>query len=236
MKIIVIDDELNSRELMEKLLQKYCPEVSNITLCESAVSAIFNINKLNPDLIFLDIEMPNVDGFDLLDSIDTSNQLICFATGYDKYAIKAINYGAFGYLLKPIDIQELKDIVSRAHKKLEDSSSPQSSSLLVNDGNNLWVVQYDEIVYIEAYGNTAFIVLNDKKILSGFTLNQLEELLPSEQIFRTHRSYMVNLDKVEKVQDTRTGIATMETGDEVPIASRRVKEFVAAFKIRRQSS
>lgn len=229
MKVLIIDDERKSRQLLASLLQKYCEEVIAIEQAESAEKAIFQINSLDPDLIFLDIEMPEMDGFKMLDRLDKIRFLICFATGYEKYSIKAINYGAFGYLLKPINIQELKKVVSRANEHVLQKESKRPSSLVVKDGINFWVVPYEDILNIEAYGNSTIIYKEDGRILSDFTLHQLEELLPSDLIFRIHRSHMVNLTKVKSFKDGRTGSAVLYTGKELPIANRRIKEFIKTF-------
>ena len=229
MKALIVDDEKNSRELMHSLLDTYCPEVTEIVVCASAAESIFQINKFNPHLIFLDIEMPDMDGFALLDNIDTDRHMICFATGYEEFAMKAISYGAFGYLLKPIDLTELKKVVARADEKTKRAAFEGPDTLIVNQGKSIWVVRYKDISHIEAYGNHSLIHRSQEKIISDFSLNQLEELLP-DWIMRTHRSHMVNLSKVVKVEEGRTGLAIMASGQEVPVASRRIKEFKEALK------
>lgn len=229
MKALIVDDEKNSRELMHSMLTSYCPQVTEIVVCESAIESIFQINKFQPDLIFLDIEMPEMDGFALLDNIDSNKHMICFATGYEEFALKAISYGAFGYLLKPIDLTELKKVVKRADEKNRKEPFDGPDTLIVNQGKNIWVVRYKDISHIEAYGNHSLIHRSQEKIISDFSLSQLEELLP-EWIMRTHRSHMVNISKVVKVEEGRTGLAIMDSGIEVPVASRRIKEFKEALK------
>lgn len=229
MKALIVDDEKNSRELLNSMLDNYCPEVSEIIICESATESIFQINKTQPDLIFLDIEMPDMDGFALLDNIDSEKHMICFATGYEEFAMKAISYGAFGYLLKPIDLTELKKVVQRAQKKTSKESYDGPDTLIINQGKRIWVIRYKDISHIEAYGNHSLIHRSQEKIISDFSLSQLEELLP-DWIMRTHRSYMVNLSKVVKVEEGRTGLAIMDSGQEVPVASRRIKKFKKALK------
>ncbi len=229
MKTLIIDDEKNSRELMHTLLKAYCPEVEEITMSGSASEALFEINKINPDLIFLDIEMPDMNGFELLDKLDNDAYMICFATGYEEFAMKAINYGAFGYLLKPIDLDELKKVVIRAAQKIESEKDKETEALIVNQGKTIWVIRHKDIIHIEAYGNLSIIYRSEEKIVSDFSLNQLEQLLP-DWIKRCHRSHMVNTHKIVQVKEGRTGLAVMEGGQEIPIASRRIKEFKDSLK------
>lgn len=229
MKVLIVDDEKKSRQVLVTLLNKYCEEVSAIELAESAEVAIFQINRFNPDLIFLDIEMPEINGFNLLDRLDANNFLICFATGYEKYSLKAFSYGAFGYLLKPISIQELKKVVSRAHKQVSLKESIQPTSIVLKEGSKFFVVPYEDILHIKAFGNNSIITKIDGRIISDLTLNQLEELLPAELIFRIHRSHMVNLNKVKTFNNGRTGSVILQTDEEVPIANRRIKEFIKLF-------
>jgi len=228
MKVLIVDDEKNSRQLMANLLETYHPEVVEIKEADSGQSALFKLNKFSPHLIFLDIEMPDMDGFELLENIHPNEQLVCFATGYEKYAIKAINSGAFGYLLKPIDLKELKKLINRASRAINNMPKNVADSLVFNEGNKIWKVKFDEILSIEAYGNHSLIYREASKIISDFSLNELEELLPQE-FMRAHRSHILNLKKVAKVEGNRTGVAILANGQSIPVANRRMKEVTQAF-------
>jgi len=233
MKVAVFDDEINSRELLETLLRKYCPNVQTIESASSTFEGISLINRLHPDLIFLDIEMPGGNGFTLLDAFKKANFLTCFATGYEKYAVQAIKYGAFGYLLKPIDITELKELILKVEEKISQRKEPISSETIIVSENEIHhVINYADILQIEAAGNYTYIHLHDgKKILSDRRISELESLLPENQFFKTHRSHMVNLSKILRMEEGRTGKAILVNNLEVPIANRRLKDFHKAFTL-----
>lgn len=231
MIIAVIDDEINSRELLETLLKKYCPMVKSIATASSAKDGITLINKIRPDLIFLDIEMPGGNGFTLLDAFKEANFLTCFTTGYEKYALQAIKYGAFGYLLKPLDIEELRDIVNKVHLKIEKSGEvKKNDSIIVSENEVYHVIGYEDILQIEAAGNYTYIHhQSGKKVLSDRKLADYEGMLPEDQFFKTHRSHIVNLSKIAKYLEGRTGTAILINAAQVPIANRRLRDFHTAF-------
>lgn len=231
-KAVIIDDEINSRELLTTLLEKYCDGVNVAGSGTNVLEGINLINAVKPDLIFLDIEMPDGTGFDLLDTLSNANYLTCFTTGYDKYAIKAIEYGAFGYILKPIDIEALRKVISKAQNQLKVSTArpEDSQTIIINDQDNFWVLQYDEIINIESAGNYSLVyTVESKKLLCHNTLNQLEEGLESNNFFRCHRSHIVNLKYINSVENGRTGTAILTNDLVVPIANRRLKEFKKAI-------
>lgn len=223
MNILIVDDEINSRELLETLLNKYCNSaISSVKTSNSVDDALELINKNKVDLLFLDIEMPEKNGFDLLTSLNTHDFLICFATGYEKYAIRAINHGAFGYLLKPIDIQELKTIVQKAEGVLAESNQ---KSLTIKSGSNKYVIKYNDIILIEGTGNYTNVWTENKKILSSLNLSEIEASLPANQFFRVHKSYIINVDRISAVTGGRSGEVTLSNGQIIPVASRRMKAF-----------
>jgi len=224
MKIVVIDDEINSRELMKTLLTDYC-DLKDIYCAASVREGLDKINLHKPQLVFLDIELEGENGFDLLDNFSHFNFLVCFATGYEQYAIKAIKYGAFGYLLKPIDIEELKDIVKRAQEKLNTGIHKETDRLIVNENDKYWMLNYKDILQIESAGNYTYIHTLENKILTQSKLAHYEDCLPEEIFYRTHRGYIVNLTKIKQIKEGRTGLIVLDDGSEIPIASRRIKDF-----------
>jgi len=230
MKVVVIDDEKNSRELLKTLLTNYCPEVKEVHIASSVNEAIKVINLNDPDLIFLDIEMPEANGFELLDAFSDARFLTCFTTGYEEYAIKAIKYKAFGYLLKPLDLEELKEVVIKAADSIkgQDRSTP---ILLLVENNTYNAVKYSDILFIEGSGNyTSLHVSDGKTLLSQENLTHFEEILPESAFFRVHRSYIVNIPRISTIREGRTGVAIMNNSKEIPIANRRLKQFMHAFK------
>ncbi len=233
MKVAVIDDEINSRELLETLLMTYCKDsVTSVTTASSASEGVALINSFQPDIIFLDIEMPGGNGFSLLDAFRKAHFLTCFTTGYEKYALQAIKYGAFGYLLKPLDISELKEIVAKAKTKINElDDGSKNDSIIISENEVYHVINYREILQVEASGNYTYIhVDKGQKILSDKRLSEYEQLLPDSKFFKVHRSHIVNLSKISRFVEGRTGVAILQNQVEVPIANRRLKGFLAAFR------
>ena len=235
LKSIIIDDEVNSRELLTTLLQNYTEDVKVLGSAINVREGLNLINAHKPDIIFLDIEMPDGTGFELLDTLASAQYLICFTTGYDQYAIKAIEYGAFGYLLKPIDLENLRKVVTKAknHLNTQRNIAPRdkSNTIIVNDKEKYWVLKYDDIINIESAGNYSIIyTIEHKKLLCDNTLNQLEEGLKSDIFFRCHRSHIINLKHLNFVEKGRTGTAQLNNEMIIPIANRRLKDFKTAVK------
>ncbi len=177
-RCILIDDEKNALEMMEWLLQTYCPEVEILAMCQSAEQGIASIKKHHPDVVFLDIEMPKMNGFDMLEQFDKLSFEVVFCTAYDQFAIKAFKYSALNYLLKPVDpedlkatvkrISERKNLVSRQQFELllegmrqPSKSTPQRIALTTNDG--LIFVPTADIIYCEAESNYTNVVLSGGK-------------------------------------------------------------------------
>lgn len=235
MTVLIVDDERNNRELLQVLLEKYCPKIETIYTAASVESAIYIINTSNIDVLFLDIEMPELNGFALLDRLKETHILTCMVTGYEKYAIKAIDYGVIGYILKPVDIEDLKKVVAKAHakNKLLDKISG-TSKILLTDGSKYYYVDSENIINLEVSGNYTSVYLEKgKRIHSRLTLSELESLLPKGTFFRTHRSHIVNLNYIKSISEGRTGSTKLANDMEIPIANRRLKNFISVFHNRK---
>ena len=190
---VLIDDERNALEMMEWLLKTYCPQVEIVAMCDSSVQGIEAINKHRPDLVFLDIEMPNLNGFDLLEQFDKPFFDVVFCTAYDQFALKAFRYSALNYLLKPVDPFELKSTVERIEEKKSSISKEQLSLLLqtmqqpakttpqriaLTTGDGLVFVPTTDIIYCEAESNYTNVVLSGgKKVLVSKVLKDIDEVL-----------------------------------------------------------
>lgn len=227
LKTVIIDDEKNSRELLRNFVENYCEDTQVIGEAQSIDEAKILLSGISTDLIFLDIEMKGGTGFDLLDALKDMEALICFVTGYDEYAIRAIKYGAFDYLLKPVSIEELKKLVERAKNHLSEKLEDDTKHLVIADGSKLNMIQYSEIDYLLADGNYIFVHLKSgKRHISGDSLSHFENILPKNMFVRTHKSYIVNLSAIKEVAFSRTGSILLKSGNELPVASRRKKEFI----------
>jgi two-component system, LytTR family, response regulator len=232
---VVVDDEVSSRNTLKKFLSMYCPEVSITAECGTVKEALVSIKHYNPDLVFLDIHMPDGDGFDVLQNITGFNFEIIFITGLDNYAIKAIKYAAIDYLVKPLVAEELKHAVNRVLKKKNETAhlrlspvQPQSASKLtsstriaVPDSNGLKIIHLHKLIYCKAEGNYTEFVLTEGKILICKTLKEYEMLLPQSSFLRIHNSFIINLDHVKTYLRGRGGQLEMSNGEFLDVARNR---------------
>ena len=239
-KAVIIDDEINSRELLMNMLGRYCPDIQLVGQADDVPSGIVMIRKTTPDVVFLDIEMPGGDGFAILDDFSEIHFKIIFVTGYDQYAIKAIKYAALDYLLKPVEQNELKSAVEKIQTNLPDQSAKldflhqvrEDQTLLQNqillpDHQGYHVIRFEEIIRIEAQGNyVQFFLKTGKSTLSSYPMNYYEELLPENQFYRIHKSHIINLHHINRIDSGRGGYVHMSDGGILEIAYRRK----AAFK------
>ena len=244
MKAIIIDDEAKSRLALKQKLADYCPEVTVAAEADNASDGISLIELHKPQVIFLDIEMPRKNGFDMLQEIKEKNFHIIFTTAYDQYAIKAIKFAAFDYLLKPVDIEELKTAVSRIGTK-ETLQTKNQVELLHQNINHpkkqlhklaiptiegLLFYDINDVVYLEANSNYTNIYFSNKtKIIASKTLKEFEELLPADIFFRTHHSYLINLNYIKRYIKGDGGQIELQNGIYVDLARRKKEEFLKAI-------
>jgi len=239
-KAILVDDEKNSCEALLVLLRNNCPQVEVIAVCYSALDALQRIRQLHPQLIFLDIEMPHMNGFQLLNQLSEINFEIIFTTSYDQYAIKAFKFSALDYLLKPIDREELEKAVEKVTKKLNSNIHQQLDILLqkINQPSatvqkialptmqGLELVSVESIITCSANNNyTEFSIADKKKILVSRTLKEIEELLEGYSFLRVHHSHIVNLNAINRYIKGEGGYLIMNDGSTVDV-SRSRKDFL----------
>lgn len=239
---IIVDDEQKGRESLKMLINEYCPQVEILALCSNVADAYTNIVKLNPDLVFLDIQMKEETGFDLLKKFDKVNFEVIITTAHSNYAITAIKYSAIDYLLKPIDIAELKESVNRVVEKksapdllqrlgnlIENVkvSSVEDYKLAIPSSDGLMFIKATEIIYCEAEGNyTNFFLRNGKKNIVSKTLKEYENILNNHQFFRVHHSYLVNLKEIVKYTRGDGGFVTMSNGVNLDVSKRKKESFL----------
>lgn len=234
---VIIDDEPHAAQVLKILLEKHCPEITVEAIFHAAKEAEKMVPAINPQLVFLDIEMPHMNGFELLEKLAPVNFQIIFTTSYDQYAIKAIRFSALDYLLKPVDPQELKAAVKKSVGLLSSSTLPgqldvlreklRQPAALVNrialpTMEGLEMVPVDTILYCTANSNYTSLVLKDKqKLVVSRTLKEIEEMLEDYPFLRVHHSCLVNLHEIKKYIRGEGGTLLMSDGVEVAVSRSR---------------
>lgn len=241
---IIIDDETSSRNTLRQKLHNHCPEVTIIAECENAEEGIENIEQKKPDIVFLDVEMPRMNGFTMLQHLKNKNFEVIFITAYDHYAIKAIKISALDYLVKPVEVEDLKTAVEKAIQKRKQPPGNNRVELLlqnildekkehqriaISSMEGLQFVVTDDIIYMEANSNyTIFFLTGNRKITATKTLKDFEELLPASIFIRIHHSYLINKNGVEKYIKGDGGQVLMKNGVTLDVARRKKEEFMKA--------
>jgi two-component system LytT family response regulator len=227
---ILVDDEEKSIKNLELLLSQHCPGVQVIDRASNALNAVRAILDKRPDLVFLDINMPGFNGFDVLENIGTVPVTIVFTTAHRNYAISALRKGAFDYLLKPIDTEELKDCVARVSQKLgKQTGGTGMIGLSVKDG--IIFIKPADLIRVEAAGSyTTFYLENNVRHLASRSMKEYEGQLDPAVFFRCHNSHIINLRKVVKFIHSNGYFAEMTNGAVVEIARRQKETFLEKLK------
>jgi two-component system LytT family response regulator len=231
-KALIIDDENRTRELIAKMIDSFGFDIQTYPVGENVHSGIKAIDELNPDIVFLDIQMPDGTGFDVLKSVKNKNFEVVFITAHEEFAIKAIKFSALDYLLKPIDPMELRAAVEKAIKAVDDKKEEsqfealqnniqpqQKKRLVLKTQESVYVIELDEIIRCEADRNyTSFFLVGGKKILVSKTLKEYEMLLTGYNFLRVQQSHLINLDYVDRYDKGSGGSVVMKDGSEVPLS------------------
>ncbi|MFM9909952.1 MAG: LytR/AlgR family response regulator transcription factor [Chitinophagaceae bacterium] len=236
-KAIIIDDERLARNELKKLLLDY-PEIEVVAEAANAGEGIEKIEQMNPELIFLDIQMPGKTGFDLLAELDRIPNVI-FTTAYDEYALKAFEVNALDYLLKPIEPKRLADAVQKLHlqeerdtgtdgtENINRSTLYEHDQVFVKDGERCWFVKLNEIRLFESVGNYAKVYFSTNKPLILKSLNALEERLDEKTFFRANRKHIINLRLIEKIEPYFNGglLLELKGGEKIEVSRRQTVKF-----------
>lgn len=232
----IVDDEPDCCESLVMLLERYCPEVKVLDICYAAETAIQSIKEHQPQILFLDVEMPFMNGFEMLEKLGEMNFELIFTTSYNQYAIKAIRFSALDYLLKPVDREELQKAVQKAVQR-NLHPLPQQLDLLLQklktpiiainkiaiptmEGFQLLAVE--SIISCESQGNYTHLFLKDKrKVIASRNLKDTEELLVDYPFIRVHHSYLVNINEVEKYIKGEGGYLLMSDGSSINVSKSR---------------
>lgn len=243
-RAIIVEDEINSQELLQIMLEEHCDGIEVVGIAADVKSGIEIIKNKLPDVVFLDVEINGGDGFDILNSIDSPTFGVVFVTGYNHYAIKAIKYSALDYILKPVNLIELRKAVARIKKQsishLESikflqanlkKEPEQIDQIIISDDRKHNVVKFDDILFVKSDRTyITFYLKNKRKHVTSNSLNFYESLLPSSLFFRIHKSYLINLKKVINVPSGRGGLVEIVEGFNLPIAFRRKAAFLRELK------
>jgi two-component system, LytTR family, response regulator len=237
MRTLIVDDEKKARETIRSIIQLYCSEIKIVGEADSVSSGIELIKKEKPDLIFLDINLNDGSGFDLLKQFNPITFKTIFITAYQEHALKAFRFSALDYILKPVNPDELIAAVEKAKNfqikedinvKFEsfitnmENISREVKKIVLKTSDSIYVVNVNEIVRCEADGNyTSFFLSNGKKILVSNTLKEYDDMLSPYNFFRAHQSHLVNIDYISSYEKKEGGYLIMKDKSEVPVSTRK---------------
>lgn len=241
-KALIIEDEQKSREMLAMLVEKNCPQLEIVGLGKNVKEGIDLINSAKPDLVFLDISMPDGTGFDLLEAVQGKKFELIFTTATDKHALKAIKYSACDYLLKPIDIEELKLAVEKVLQKKNAGPSMDNLQFLIQQlkkaddnyqkitlptGNAYEIINIKDIIRCEADASyTHFHLVGGKKLMVSASLKHYEDLLPENEFIRVHHQHLINMNHVTRYLKQDGGYAVMSDGTQIEISRRKKDAFM----------
>ncbi|MCP4439413.1 MAG: response regulator transcription factor [Aureispira sp.] len=249
MNAIIIDDENKARRVLKALLEEYCPTVTVVAMAANVPDGVKAINQHQPDLVFLDIEMPQYNGFQLLEFFDKGDFGIVFTTAYSEYAIQAFRISAIDYLLKPIQISQLIDAVEKAAEQIKQPKKQNAqrlealkTNLAPNNGslgrialpisNGLYFANMEDIIFLEADSSYTYVHLinESQKLIISKLLKDLEKLLPENKFVRIHRKYLINVDHIKQYLKSDGGYVIMANNHQLTISRHKRDNLLQAFE------
>lgn len=243
LKAIIIDDEPDCVKLLALQLKMYCPQVQVIADCITSTEGLVKIKELEPDIVFMDIEMPIMNGFQLLEQLDQINFSLVFVTAYDQFAVKAFRFNALDYLLKPIDGKDLTKAVEKAILQRPDPQQLRSLKHQLNAGekhqpdkialpyqNGVTFTEIKNILYCEAENNyTRFFIIGGQQCMVSKTLGDIQEVLEERNFLRVHRQYLVNLNQIKKYVRGDGNYLIMNNNESIPVARNKKEKLLERF-------
>jgi two-component system LytT family response regulator len=246
---VIIDDEPNAVRVLEKLLEMHCPDVSVLASETSSLEGLKKIRALRPSIVFLDIEMPQMNGFQLMAELEDMSFHLIFTTAYDQFAVKAFKVNAQDYLLKPIDPEELKTAVNKLLQKppvmpqqlqhlaelLENrESGNMPTKITLPYAKGFKFITIADIIYCESESNyTVLHIVNEPNITVSKTLGEIAEMLPTPMFLRVHRGFLVNANKIKELIKADGGYLVMENNAQVPISRNKKDELGERMNVKR---
>jgi two-component system LytT family response regulator len=243
---VILDDESRNIQLLKKMIAEYCPQVQVLGTESDGQKGLVLVKQLQPQMLFLDIEMPHINGFEMLKQLEPVNFEVIFVTAYSHYAVEAFEHHAIGYLTKPVNTEKLLAAVQAAAERIEQRAfSKNLFSLLessvkpltahkipLSTNNGLVFVKLSDIIYCESSGNyTSFYITGyNKPILVSRQLGEYEKLLPETDFTRIHDKFIINLSYIREYIKGSGGEVVLENGKELPVAARRKEDFLSIFE------
>jgi two-component system, LytTR family, response regulator len=240
LRVVIVEDEIHSREALKSLLQEFCKDIDVVGLAGDVNTAVTIINKTTPDLVFLDVELQTGTGFDVLDRVGDIQFEVVFTTAFEQYAVKAIKLSSLDYLLKPIDIEELQRAVEKASVKKDDEIRKRKLEILMSNlepssgikriclatGDSMEFINISDIMYCEASGAyTKFHLNGGASILVSKNLKEYEIILTDHNFMRVHNSFVINLAEVKKFIKSEGGYILMKNDSQISISQKKRDEF-----------
>lgn len=240
LKAIIADDESAARETLRNYVERYCPDVEIIAEAKDVPEAIAVVKNLKPDLLFLDVEMPFGNAFDVLDQTADQGYETIFVTAFSEYAIQALNFSAAYYILKPVSIEELVKAVGKVRENLESEDTvnrsavlaqnlqnPENRKLVVPTTHGFEVLQVNEIIRLSGSGNyTEIFMTGGRKKVVSKVLKHFQDLLENQGFKRVHKSHLVCMEHVQAYQRGRGGVLTMADGAEIEVSPNKKQEIL----------
>ena len=244
LKAIIIDDEPDCVKLLALQLKMYCPQVEVVAGCTASDDGLFKIKELLPDIVFLDIEMPVMNGFQLLEKLTDIHFSLVFVTAYDQFAVKAFRFSALDYLLKPIDGKDLKVAVQKAEQRhwpdrqqlsmlkqqVHGSEKNFPERIALPYQNGVTFAEIKSILYCESENNyTRFHTVDGQQYMVAKTLGDIQEVLEERNFLRVHRQYLVNLDHIKKYVRGEGNYLILSNGSNIPVARNQKERLIERF-------
>jgi two-component system LytT family response regulator len=241
LRVVIVDDEPDAVKLLQMQVEQHCPQVTVVGSFTSSTAALQGIKELQPHLLFLDVEMPVMNGFELLERLYPQTFSIVFVTAYNQFALKAFKFNALDFIVKPVDTQELIQAVAKAERQVKPTSDQLSqlqkslrgepiTKIAIPGQSGVTFIDLNDIVYAEASNNYSKIIITDgRNFLISKTLKDVQEVLEEEHFLRVHRQYIINLNHVKQL-NRNEGILTMDNGDPIPIARAQKERLVERYR------
>ena len=241
LKAIILEDEEDSRKVLSGFLNDYFPQIELLAAVETVEDALHAINTFHPDVVFMDIQLRGETSFDLLDRLSERNFEIIFTTAFDSYMLRAIKLSAIDYLLKPINVQELKIAIEKVEKKINRAMFNKSLEVLMNNFRNNYhdhqiaisstdgfvFVKVSNIIYLESEGAyTYFVLKHNEKIVTSKNIKEYEDLLADHNFFRVHKSFIINMSEINKYVRGEGGYVIMSNNAVIDVSRRRKDDFL----------